>query len=720
MMAPARPLQMVKPAAPMWRAHLSDPRALLMEALSAFNPPEVVTIAEHATAKRWLANTGGGYVGRWQHAETPYLVAPMEALTDPRFATVAVAGPAQCGKTEIAQNWMHHSVDVDPADFLWYMQSEPALESFVKQAINPMIDLHDETMKAKQGLRPVDDSLGFKRFRGMSVQFLTAAPNNFISKRAPRLVLDEVDAYAAGLGDVPAVLDLRRITYGDASTMLLMSHADRATSLDPRGWNAGIMKVYGQSDRRLWYWPCPECNGWSSPNPAGARVMAIHYDPEAPLDEIEQSAALLCPCCGCLIADKWRRSMNAAAYAAPHGGWIAEGQTIDEDGTVTGEAAARAVAGFWIVGAMSTLVRGGIGTLARARVAAERAKAITNDDAALRTVIVKQWGHPYEPARVSGTVSGAEIAERAEPALTLGIVPDGVRFLTAFVDVQGNRFELMVRGWGDAGESWLVALESIDAQTSTDSECWDSLLNRLAGLAVPLADGSGRTMRLLAAGYDSGGAPGVTMHAYAAWRRARAAGKIRRRGAIDGRECWSIIPMKGLGGPNAGRLATVRPNAQRKDRKAGGGDVPVAQFNANAYKNDLAAQLATIAGAFGTHFPASVRSMRTPHLFFEGLVSESPNARGEWKPNGNFRNEPLDQMVGTHVIAELHGLHRIKWNSPPGWAAEWDKNTMISAAPTIADTAIRAASVITAVSHAPVVSSQARPSLAELRRKYHQ
>ena len=34
-------------------------------------------------------------------------------------------------------------------------------------------------------------------------------------------------------------------------------------------------------------------------------------------------------------------------------------------------------------------------------------------------------------------------------------------------------------------------------------------------------------------------------------------------------------------------------------------------------------------------------------------------------------------MVGTHVIAHLHGLARINWANPPAWAAAWDVSTAV-------------------------------------------
>ncbi len=229
----------------------------------------------------------------------------------------------------------------------------------------------------------------------MRVEFLSATHSNLISKSAPRIWGDEIDAYGEGLGDVKALWDVRRQTFGRESMLLVTSHPDLARGLDPETWTAGVMAIYADSDRRTWWWPCPECGAWSSPVPIASRVMRITYPEEAPLDEVEQAARLLCPVSGCLIEDRQRRAMNLA------GRWIGLGQEIAEDGTITGERVKRDTAGFWIVGPMSPFALGGIGGLARARAKAERELATLGDEESLRQVMVKQWGEPMSRRALS-------------------------------------------------------------------------------------------------------------------------------------------------------------------------------------------------------------------------------------------------------------------------------------------------------------------------------
>jgi phage terminase large subunit GpA-like protein len=669
-------------------APFADPLALLAAALDAYLPPNAVTVADHAAAHRWLDNRGGGYVGRWSHDEAPYLREPMLALTSRAHTTVAVAGPGRSGKTAIAENWLLQSADADPADMLWYEPTDDALESYVKRVINPMIELH-EPLHRRLGTMPVDRSLHFKRFGPMWAEFLAATYQNLVGKSAGRIVVDEYDACSERDGDAYDLADIRRQSFGPESMILALSHPDRAEGTDPRAWTRGIMRLYADSDRRTWWWPCPHCNGFSSPNPTAARFMPLHYPEAAPLDEVAEAARLICPLCASPIEDKWRRAMNL------EGRWVGLGQTIGEDGEISGALLPRSTAGFWIVGVMSPFILGGIGALARALVGAEKQAEAEGSDKPVRDVMAKRWGIPPAPRRNIGSIDAATLAERAEDT-PLGLVPRGVRFLTAFLDVQANRFELLVRGWGEHGESWVVDFRRIEAETATSPADWDAAIRAALDAEYPLDDATGRVMRVRGVGYDSGGAPGVTEQAYAVWKRLRAAGRARRLGVVGGRDVWTLLPTKGSSTPNAPRLQVNYPDTARKDRKTAlRGEVPLGAFNANQFKDSLAGQLATgLPGKGFVHLPAALRSPQPPHAWFEQLTAERRRPNGAWEKIGRA-NEALDLMIGTHVIAHLHGLSRINWNAPPAWAAAWDVSSSVAKPTTPAGTLVKLVQALT-------------------------
>ncbi|MXV35633.1 phage terminase large subunit family protein [Saccharibacter sp. EH611] len=656
-------------------AELSDfpfaqARAIVREALSFYLPAERVSVAEHAAMHRYLNNRGGGFVGRWSHDEAPYLVGPMEALTGPQLTT-AIVGPARSGKTTVGQNWLLQAVETDPADFLVYAQTDEVLRAYVKAEIEPMINLH-KGMASRLGLKPKDRALDFKRFAGMWVQFLSATYNNLTNKSAPRIIITELDACDPSGEDTYALADIRRQTFGRDSMVLCESHPDAALGISPRHWDTGIMKLYRDSDRRTWWWPCPHCNAFSSPTPGAAREMALDYDVEAPLDEIEQQARLICPSCGSLIEDTWRRTMNKDAF------WACAGTTVAENGSVTGTPVTSDIAGFWITGLMSPFMIGGIGNLAREIVRTKRDFEASGDDSEHRAVIVKRLGVPYTPPRTVRSVDAEALALREDPTLSLNRIPEGVRFLTASVDVQANRFELLIRGWGIDGESWIITYRQIKAEPATSAADWDALIAQVMETPIPLADGSGRGMVPLALGYDSGGEEGVTAQAYAAWRRARTRRLAKRAGMIEGRVAYSVLPLKGMSTVNAPLLAVRYPDSQRASTvSARADDVPLGQFNPNQFKDRLSSDLLiTESGPRYVHFPSGLGQL---HEFYDQLSAEERSPSGRWhKKRGGRRNEAWDLMVMSDVMAHLFGLQRYHWESPPNWAREWNDNPMIT------------------------------------------
>ncbi len=694
-------------------ASYADPAALIAQVLLSFNPPERISTADWAAANRYLENHGGGYVGLWTHEKAPYLVGIMDALDSPDYTTVALAKPGQCGGTESALNWLLKSVATDPAAMLWYMPTEDTVEAYVKKVVNPAIESHAQ-IRNRLGAERTDNSLKFKGFAGMPVEFLPATRSHLISKSAPRIVMDEWDAVDLQGTDPKTLLDVRRQTFGRESKLFALSHMDRARGSKPALWTSGIMSLYRDSTRCTWWWPCPQCGMHSSPNPGTRFHMSLEYDAEASLDDIADQAHLLCPHNGCIVLDTDRRAMNA------RGKWIGHGQNIDEEtGEITGALAPNDTAGFWIVGVMSPFLFGGIGGLARALVKAQRDDEAEGIDRSAREVCVKQLGVPHDPPNTAGTVDAETLANRADETLRLGIVPAGVRFITCAIDVQGNRFEVIFRGWGVDRESWIIdrrifrEISGIPADPATNKEAWDHVFTVCMLAEFPLDDATGRVMRVRAVACDSGGQAGVTQQAYDAWRRRRTAvdgTRAKMMGIVGGRETYNLLLLKGASGFNASTLSVVKPDAQRSDRRAAArGEVPLGVFSPTSFKDQLATQLRRAEPGPGyVHVPAPLREPKPPYRFFEQLVAEKKALNGRWEKT-SARNEALDLMVMNAVIAHLHAPSRFDWTRPPPWARAWDQNPLVgppTPAVTPAEVAVRlvqalAPSIVTTTPPAP-------------------
>lgn len=635
---------------------------------------ERLSVSEFAEKHRWLFNEGGGHVGKWDNTTVPYLVEPMDELDNFDIQTIVFVGPGQSGKTTVAENWFARSVDSSPGNFLWFMQTDDSLEAYVKARINPLVKNHP-FMKDALGKKSTDDSLHFKNFGVMHIEFLSATYSNLINKSSPRIVADEIDAYPESLGNIKPLLDIRRQTFGKESKLLITSHPDRARGLNPdRDWTDGVMGVYADSDRRMWYWPCPHCDAWSSPCPLADRYMCLSYPEDGTLDQVQEEACLVCPVNGCIVTDAERLVMTKK------GKWVGTGQKISADGQISGVRVKRSIAGFWAVGTMSPFVLGGIGAMARAKAKAEREYEISGEDQTLREVMTKQFGFPYTPPKQIGSVTANEMAARCEPGILLGVVPVGVRFLTAGVDIQAGYFDVLVRGWGKKGESWIVDKFRIKGDPATSAKDWDELIDMLLKRVYDLEGITDKGMPIRGIGYDLSGQPGVSRQGYDAWARWKDAGHVKNYGMVLDKEAWSVIPTKGASAFEAKKLVVNYPDTSgKKDRAASKGTVPVAMFNPNMFKDDLNGQLQKAAeGEWYVHFSMDLRSQNPPHPWFEQLVSESRDLKGRWeKINRGARNEALDLMVMNHVIAQLHGLSAIKWEKPPPWAEEWSINTFL-------------------------------------------
>ncbi|QCE34155.1 phage terminase large subunit family protein [Acetobacteraceae bacterium] len=643
---------------------------IISEALKSYLSNDFMSVSECAAKYRYLNNRGGGHVGLWKHSIAPYLCGPMDALSDERFLSVAVVGPARSGKTEIGRNWMMQSILTDPADFLVYAQGDDQIKSMVRDDVNPFLMLHN-CLTEKQSTKREDDSLFHKKFLGMSINFWAATYNNLIGKTAPRIILTELDAIERNGEKAFRLASERRVTFGSESTVYAESHPDLADGITPTSWNRGIMSLYRDSDRRLWYWACPECGLYSSPTPGAVREMTLHYDETLSTDEIRQTARLLCPCCGALIEDKQRKDMNLT------GVWVAAGQEISPEGKVTGDPIKKDTAGFWITGIMSPFLMHGIGGLAESLEKAKLKFKETGDDEELKITTVKTGGVPYTPPASARRVDADALAMREDPSLQLGKVPDGVRFLTAAMDIQGNRFELLVRGWGRDGESWIISYQQIKADPSKSQHDWDDVIQRVMNKKWPLAEDPTKGLKILGFGYDSGGQEGVTSQAYAAWRRARKKGFIKKLGFIDGREVITVLPLKGMSRSSSSFLKIVYPDSSNSKKiSIRAGDVPLGEFNPNRFKDLSASRLSVLEpGENYVHFPEGLGQL---HDFYLQLASEERDITGRWeKRKGSNRNEAWDLLVMTDVMNSVFGGYKMNWDNPPVWAKPLEENILL-------------------------------------------
>lgn len=641
-------------------------------------PPERITVAEAAERYRYI-NQPGAYVGQWQNSTVPYMVEPMNTLASTEYSGLVFVGPAQSGKTDsLILNFLTYSVMVDPLDMMIVCPSMFEARDF---SIRRIDRLHRHSrLVGEMLLSGADNDNTFdKRYSsGMLLTITWPTPSTLAGKPIARVVLTDRDRMPDDIGGDGEPFDLaakRTTTFGSYAMTVVESSPSRPL-LDPKWIRStpheappapGIMALYNRGDRRRWYWPCPNCEQYFE----GTFDLLVYEDwPGATNLERAETVRMVCPICAYKIRQDERDQMQQ------WGLWVADGQGVDKKGRLIGPRPKTLIASFWLRGVAAAFVtwKKLVAMYLDALDEFER----TGGEEALKKFYNNDLGEPYMPRSLHDMRLPETLKARAEH-LPERMVPEGVRFLVAIVDVQKNMFVVHVFGVCPGQPFDLVVIDRFEIRNSkrTDDEGnalwvkphtyledWDELIDKVVLKEYPLADDSGRMMQIKMVGCDSGGREGVTTMAYNFYRELRKKNLHRR-----------FILLKGDPSPNHPRARITYPDSNRKDAKAGArGDVPVLLLNSNILKDDLNNRLDCLLPGKGMY--------RTPDWlsdsFYSELCSEVRTHKG-WENPSNARNEAWDcsyYCIGL-CVSELLRVEHIDWSNPPGWAAPWDSNDLV-------------------------------------------
>jgi phage terminase large subunit GpA-like protein len=662
-------------------------REIRRDVLEMVRPPQETTVAESAARALKIVNPSGAS-GNWSAATTPYMVEPMNLARSRLYEAVVFMGPARSGKTvALVDGVLAYSIVDDPADCMVVQTSQAAASDFSKMRIKRAVRGSPE-LASRISSRSHDDNDFLKVFRsGMAIRFGWPSVGQLSGKDLRRVLMTDVDNITGDLSiDEAFGLALKRTqTYMSAG--ICIAESSPARDYVDRKWRAqspheappadGIATLYNRGDRRLLYWPCPECKEPFAALPGMALFKLPEFAElrermltEDPLKMAERYSNVCCPACGVEIEARHKRWM------VDRGRWVGQGQRIWTDGTVTGERLRTRFASFWLGGVAAAYQSWA--SLVERYLQAVKQFATTGETKALKSTINVDQAMPFSPPSAARQRGAHEFQQRCE-TWTPAHVPPGVRFLTAQVDVQAGQrrgFVIQVIGWGVNREHWVVdryALKSservdVDGQRlpidpSAYAEDWRRLIEKCIQRRYPLDDGSGRTMPVRLTVCDSGGEDGVTGRAYEFHRylvTMRLAGRFRL--------------VKGASSRNAPRVDQAYPDTRKTGRKsASRGDVPVLMLNTVELKDTVASDLAReTPGAGYWHFPEWL-----PSSFYDELTAEERGAKGWAKIGG--KNESVDLCAYGEAAYVWCGGDKINWQSPPLWAADWDVNPDVSA-----------------------------------------
>lgn len=404
------------------------------------------TVSQWADRSRILSSVASAEPGQWRTSRTPYLREIMDSLSSATSVqrVVFMAG-AQIGKTECGNNWIGYVIDSAPGPMLMVQPTVDTAGRVSKQRIAPMIEATPALAARVRDPRSRDsgNTVYLKEFDG-GVLIMTGANSAAGLRSMPirYLFMDEVDEYPGdleGQGDPVMLAEKRTTTFPRRKILLTSTPTIKGASR--------IETEYLLTDRRRYFLACPACGHrdfltWTGHDYLGATTGNHHWiewDEGKP-----ETARMVCSGCAARIPERKKTEMLAA------GVWIATNP------------GGRPV-GYHISALYSPL--GWKSWEECVREFLDSKNDVNKRKTWVNTVLGETWeeiGTSIEPAVLMTRLENYEAD-----------VPARVGVLVASVDVQGDRLECAVKGYGAGEESWLIAFQQFHGDPGQQAVWYD-------------------------------------------------------------------------------------------------------------------------------------------------------------------------------------------------------------------------------------------------------
>lgn len=660
-------------------------------------PPERLSVSE-AASKYHIVNNPGSYVGPFSLTKAPYLVEPMDEMTSLALKGIVFVGPARTGKSAMLINWLCHTAICDPADMLVVHMTQSTARDWSQADLDKAVRNSPELRKRLTPGRQNDNVHDKSFISGMRLLIKWPSITELSGKTIPRQFIMDYDRIPDSIGGEGNAFDLTRKrgqTFKRRAMCVVESSPGRdvtnpkwvATSPHEAPPTTGILDLYNRGDRRRWYWRCPQCKEAFEPS-----FSLLNYPASNDHMEAAEQVTMICPHDGFPMTPDFQEELNLGGRWVKDGAiWLPDGSIVPRNGMTIRRSE---IGSFWMKGPAASFTTWQ--ELVVKYLDAVSAWEKNADEEALRTTVNVDQGEAHIPKAMEAGRLPEELSNRAQHwggTRKDPVVPIGVRFLVATVDVQARSFVVQVHGIGENNDVWLVDMfkirrsphrlddsgEHMTLDPAGYLEDWTALVEQVIERSYPLGDDSGRRMQIKLTGCDSGGKAGVTTMAYKFWRALR--------DDEQGRGYHKRFQLvKGDPSPKAPTYRLDYPDSKRKDRNSGArGDVPVVFLHSNTLKDQISGMLGRTDAAGGmVNFPIwydEKGKQEDISWLYAQLTAEIRTDKGWESPSGK-RNEAWDLLYYCMGLCRDNriNLDRIDWSKPPRWAEVWDLNDLVFAA----------------------------------------
>lgn len=536
-------------------------------------PPPKLTVSQWADANRILSKESSAEPGKWNTDRAPYQREIMDSISDPGTDEIVIMSSAQVGKSELINNIIGYYIDYDPSPMLLMQPTLEMAEAYSKDRIAPMIrDTPTLTKKvnspkAKDG----NNTLLQKKFAGGHLTLVGANSPASLASRPVRIVLaDEVDRFPSSAGtegDPLSLAQKRTKTFWNYKWITVSTPTIKGASR--------IEMEYEESTKEQWSVSCPSCG-----------KLQPYSWPQIRFDSVTME------CVHC------KEQHKEVEWKSRPGQWIAKNPEATKRGFHL-----NALASPWEKWS---------------RIIEEFKSAKRKGTENLKTWVNTTLGESWED-KTNDQDHEKLISRRIRYNCD---VPKEALVLTAGVDVQDDRLEVEIVGWGINDISYGINYKIFYGDPGQDA-VWNQVD---AFLMNDFIRNDGVTLNISAACVDSGGHYTNEVYDF-----------------CKAREHRRIFAIKGKGG--AGIAYINKPN------KVGRQSVHLFTIGVNEGKDIIYSRLKNeFEDKPGyCYFPVE-KEKGYDEAYFVGLTAERKVTRFvggapkiDWvKRSSNIRNEPLD------------------------------------------------------------------------------
>lgn len=400
----------------------------------ALRPEPSLLVSEWADRYRVLAQGVSSEPGPWRTSRTPYLREIMDCLSSSRPEDFVVFQKgSQIGATEAANNWLGYVIHHAPGYMLYVMPTFDMAKRSSRQKIGPMIEAVPEIAGKVAAPRSRDsgNSMLSKEFPGGAVVITGAnSPAGLRSMSARYLYLDEIDGYPTDVGAEgdPINLAMRRTATFRRNRKVFISSTPTV-----RGFSL-IERYFQESDQRRYHVPCLDCGHMQVIT--WAHIRYTNDDP--------QTVRFACEACGAMATESAKTLMLEGGEWRPTAKGRYTGFHLSALYSPIGWYSWAEAVADW---------------LEAQKAGAEKLKGFVN------TVLGETWEETGDTVDPNGLLARREDYSGK---------PDGVLVVTIGADVQKDRIEFEVVGWGEGEESWSIDYVIVPGDTARP-EVWADL-----------------------------------------------------------------------------------------------------------------------------------------------------------------------------------------------------------------------------------------------------